>query len=210
MAKRPVIWGRGSSTNVQKVLWTVQELGVAHERRIVGGPFGGTDTAEYLVLNPNKTIPVWQEDGFVLWESQAITRHLARTHGRLYGRSDAERAHIDQLLDWTALVFWPPVRTLFLDVFSKGKSLHDTGLAEAAVEKTERNLSIAQRFFAPRSQQDFAIADISFGVCLHRLRGMGYAISMPHDLKAWHDRVKARPAFKIALGEDLDLPGHAE
>ena len=39
-----VVWGRKNSINVQKVMWTVAELGLACERKDVGGPFGGLDT----------------------------------------------------------------------------------------------------------------------------------------------------------------------
>ena len=48
-----VIWGRKNSINVQKTMWTVGELGLAHERINVGGPFGGLDTPDYRELNPN-------------------------------------------------------------------------------------------------------------------------------------------------------------
>ncbi len=35
------IWGRNNSINVQKVMWTVGELGLDHERRDVGGASAG-------------------------------------------------------------------------------------------------------------------------------------------------------------------------
>ena len=52
------VWGRRSSSNVQKVLWALQEAGVEYERETVGGSFGGTDTKEYRKLNPNGLVPV--------------------------------------------------------------------------------------------------------------------------------------------------------
>ena len=39
------IWGRRSAFNVQKVLWLVGELQLAHEHIPAGGEFGGLDTA---------------------------------------------------------------------------------------------------------------------------------------------------------------------
>ena len=47
------IWGRNNSINVQKAMWTVAELGLAHERYDVGGPFGGLDQPSFLAMNPN-------------------------------------------------------------------------------------------------------------------------------------------------------------
>src|SRR5260370_20040214 len=46
------IWGRNTSSNVQKVLWCCEELGIEFERVDVGGPFGGNNDPEYLALNP--------------------------------------------------------------------------------------------------------------------------------------------------------------
>lgn len=51
------VWGRASSSNVQKVMWLIGELGLAHERVDVGGAFGGNDTLEYLAMNPNGLVP---------------------------------------------------------------------------------------------------------------------------------------------------------
>ena len=36
------VWGRASSSNVQKVMWAVTEMGLPHERLDIGGPFGKT------------------------------------------------------------------------------------------------------------------------------------------------------------------------
>ena len=36
------IWGRNTSINVQKVMWAIGELGIAHERIDIGGPSART------------------------------------------------------------------------------------------------------------------------------------------------------------------------
>jgi len=51
------IWGRTTSSNVQKVLWCCAELGLQYERVDLGGPFGGNQDPEYLALNPNGLVP---------------------------------------------------------------------------------------------------------------------------------------------------------
>ena len=75
------IWGRTNSINVQKVLWACAEIGVPFRRHDAGGPFGGTDTEGYRAMNPNGLVPTIEDDGFVLWESNAIVRYLARKYG---------------------------------------------------------------------------------------------------------------------------------
>ena len=57
------IWGRTSSINVRKVLWTAQELGLPFEHIEAGGPFGRVRTPEFMALNPNATVPLLEDDG---------------------------------------------------------------------------------------------------------------------------------------------------
>ena len=68
------IWGRLSSVNVQKVVWCADELGIEYKRIDAGGKFGLVDTPAYLRMNPNGLVPVIDDDGFVLYESNAIVR----------------------------------------------------------------------------------------------------------------------------------------
>ncbi len=210
MRHEPMLWGRGSSSNVQKVLWTAHELGIEVGRRDVGGPFGGTDTSEFRALNPNGTVPVWQEDGFVLWESHAIMRHLARRSGRLYGSTEGETARVDQWLDWHALVFWPPIRFLFLDVFRAGKNPAEVDGAVEAIARVHTNLDILARALSEEDRGEGApsIALISFAIGLNRLRGLEYDVDIPAEVVGWHERVKARPGFGIATRDEPEMPGH--
>jgi glutathione S-transferase len=93
------VWGRKTSSNVQAVMWSLAELGMAHERTDRGHHYGGLDTAEFLAMNPNGTIPVMRDgDGEFLWESSAILRYLANRYGRApYWPDDlAARTHIDR------------------------------------------------------------------------------------------------------------------
>ena len=73
------IWGRLNSHNVKKVAWFAEELGLSFVRHDVGGQFGMSDA--YLGMNPNALVPTIDDDGFVLWESNAILRYLAARHG---------------------------------------------------------------------------------------------------------------------------------
>ncbi|MGE4112522.1 MAG: glutathione S-transferase N-terminal domain-containing protein, partial [Burkholderiales bacterium] len=75
------IWGRTNSINVQKVLWSCAEMNLPYERIDAGMNFGVNNTPEFKALNPNGLVPLIDDDGFVLWESHAIVRYLARKHG---------------------------------------------------------------------------------------------------------------------------------
>ena len=75
------MWGRNTSSNVQKAMWAVGEIGIACERIDIGGPFGKNREAAYLAMNPNGLVPTLEEeDGFLLWESNSVVRYLAAKH----------------------------------------------------------------------------------------------------------------------------------
>src|SRR5712692_5896173 len=114
------IWGRNNSVNVQKPLWCCEEMGVQYERMDAGGTFGVVNTPQYRNLNPNGLVPTIEDDGFVLWESNAIVRYLAAKHsaGNLYPDDLTQRADSDRWMDWMRQVdpamtpvFWGLIRT---------------------------------------------------------------------------------------------------
>src|SRR5690349_24880581 len=77
------IWGRNTSSNVQKAMWGVGELKLEHTRIDVGGAFRKNKEAPYLAMNPNGLVPTLEEeDGFTMWESNSIVRYLAAKHDK--------------------------------------------------------------------------------------------------------------------------------
>ncbi len=75
------LWGRVNSINVQKVIWALEELNVPYERIEAGLAFGVVNEPFYKIMNPNSRVPTIDDEGFVLWESNAIVRYLAAKHG---------------------------------------------------------------------------------------------------------------------------------
>src|SRR5262249_40585224 len=63
------VWGRLSSINVQKVMWALDEIGLAYEHVPAGGSFGLLDTPEFKAMNPHGWVPVIDDDGAIVWES---------------------------------------------------------------------------------------------------------------------------------------------
>ena len=123
------IWGRTSSINVQKVMWTVAELGLPHERIDVGGSFGGLDGPEYAALNPNRLIPVLQDGAIAVWESNAIVRYLAARHGAggLWPEDPGRRSEADRWMDWQLTTLQPAISPIFWGLIRTPPEKRDTG-----------------------------------------------------------------------------------
>jgi glutathione S-transferase len=76
------IYGRVTSSNVMKVLWAADELGLDYDRIDAGMNFGVVDSEEYRSMNPNGRVPTLVDGDLVLWESNVIVRYLAAKHGK--------------------------------------------------------------------------------------------------------------------------------
>ena len=109
------IWGRRNSSNVIPVLWAVAETGEDYRRHDAGGSFGGLKTPDYRAMNPNGLVPTLVDDGFVLWESNAIIRYLAAKYcgDNLWDADPARRALADRWMEWAKSTGIPPTMGLF-------------------------------------------------------------------------------------------------
>jgi glutathione S-transferase len=92
------IWGRRSAFNVQKAMWAIGELELPHEHVNAGGDAGGLDDPWFREMNPHGRIPVIDDDGLILWESNSIIRYLGAKYGdgRLWNPDPAERSFADR------------------------------------------------------------------------------------------------------------------
>ena len=133
------IWGRISSINVKKVVWTAQELGLDFQRTEAGGLFGIVKTPEYLRLNPNSLVPVIEDDDYILWESNVIVRYLCAKHsaGQMYPSELRERFDAERWMDWQQTTLNPASRPGFWQLIRTPPELRNAGLiaeSNAAVE----------------------------------------------------------------------------
>ena len=195
--------GRANSSNVMKVIWLLEEMGLPYARKDIGGKFGGNDQPEYLALNPNGVVPTLVEDEFVLWESNVILRYLAASHaqGRPFWPADLRaRANVDRWMDWQqttlgasmTVVFWGLVRTApeKRDMAAIGKAAARLGELYGLLDKR-----LAEHRFIVGDT--LTLADIPIGIQAHRwfsFEGIERP-AHPH-LRAWYDGLLARAAYK--------------
>jgi len=196
------IWGRASSSNVMKVLWLCDELGVAYERIDAGGAFGGTKEPAYLAKNPNALVPTIEEpDGFALWESNAILRYLCNSRAPdspLYPRAPRERADVERWMDWQLSAINAPMTTIFFTYVRIPEPERDYAACAKARDAAERLWRIADERLAGR---DFlcgglTLADIALGIYVHRWFALPIERAELRHLRAWHERMGRREPFR--------------
>ena len=210
------IWGRATSSNVQKVMWAIGELGVPHERIDAGGVHGGLETPAFAAMNPMRLVPVLEDDGFPIWESQAIVRYLATNYGRgtLAPADPKHFARADQWMDWNWTAVQPDIITsLFWGLIRTPKAdRNETALAASAKRVGER-LAVLDAHLATRAYimgDQLTMADIPVGTNMYRYFTMPIERpSLPH-VEAWYARLCDRPAYAKHAMVDysvLKVPG---
>ncbi|MFD2182572.1 glutathione S-transferase family protein [Rhodoplanes azumiensis] len=196
------IWGRTTSSNVQKVMWAIGELGLAHERIDLGGPFGGNRDPEYLALNPNGLIPTMRDDdGFVLWESNAIVRHLAATHGpEPLEPADARgRALAGQWMDWQLTVAAPAIIPVFWQLVRTPPEKRDAAAIAAGKEKSIAAFGIVDAALAQSAYlagDSFSYGDIPLAIMARRFLELVPERPTLPNLERWYGAIDSRPAFQ--------------
>ena len=201
------IWGRISSINVQKVVWCADELGLEYERIDAGGKFGGNDTPQYLAKNPNGLVPTIEEDGFVLYESNAIVRYLAARdrEARLWPQDLRERADADRWMDWSSS-YANAMRDLFWQLIRTPEAERDAKAIEKSRAASERLSRILDEHLARRewlAVDRFTVADIVVGCGVHRWLHLPLAREPRPNLQRYYERLKARPASRQVTSQAL-------
>jgi glutathione S-transferase len=201
------IWGRNTSSNVQKAMWAVGELNLEHTRIDVGGAFGKNKEAPYLAMNPNGLVPTLdEEDGFLLWESNSIIRYLAGKHdktGVLEPRDPKQRAVASQWMDWQLSVAGPAITPVFWGLIRTPPEKRDMAAIRTAQEKTAAAMQILDAQLGKTQYvagDAFSYGDIPVGImCYRYVQLMPERPKTPH-LDRWYAAISGRPAFKEHVG----------
>lgn len=196
------IWGRNTSINVQKVMWAIGELGIAHERIDIGGPFGKNNEPAYLAKNPNGLVPTLEEDdGFILWESNSIVRYLASKYGAgtLEPADLKTRASASRWMDWQLTVCAPAIHGLFWGLIRTPPEQRDHAHIEESRKKTTAAMKILDAQLGNTAfvaSDAFTMGDIPVGLIAYRYRRLVPDWTGLDHLKRWYEGLEQRPAFK--------------
>ncbi len=204
-----VLWGRATSSNVMKVVWLLEEMQQPYERLDAGGAFGKTDTPEYRAMNPTGLVPTLQEDDFSLWESNAILRYLSATYAGdtpLFPAEPRARADVDRWMDCQQTQLNRSQGVVFVNMVRTPPEQRDAVALAQAVKDAGRVWAFLE---TPLSRHGFiagdalSIADIVWGVHVHRWFTMAIDRPPAPNLRKWYDRLLQRPAYAAHVARPL-------
>lgn len=195
------VFGRRNAYNVQKVLWTISEIGAKYEHVDIGSVKGQLDTPEFLELNPHARIPVLVDGDITIWESNTIVRYLSAKYasGRLWPETPAQRSLADRWMDWELATFQPDFIDLFWGYYRTPPENRDSKSIEQSLARCERHFKMLNTHLGKNPYlggDSFSMGDIPCGVSLYRYFEMGLSVSRPVNVISWYERLLNRPSFK--------------
>jgi len=200
------ILGRVTSINVRKALWALDELGLTYEREDWGLPIRDPKVPEFLALNPNAQIPVLIENGFVLWESNAILIYLAEREGKLLPHKLEQRALALQWLGWQASELNPPWGYAVNALIRKTAGYDDADKIADSMLRWGVKMAILEAHLAQGGAfvagDEFTIADIALGLSVHRWVSIPAVKPELPAVAAYYERLLSRVAGARWMGPE--------
>jgi glutathione S-transferase len=196
------IFGYAASINVRKVLWTCAELDLPFEREDWAGPFQPTSDPAFLALNPVGMVPVIDDGGAIIWESNTIIRYLAASRGRsdLLPVEPRQRAHVEMWMDWQASDFNNSWRVAFQGLVRNSPDYQDADAIERSMATFNRMVGVIDAQLAKSGGYicgpQLSLADIPIGLSIHRWRSIPKARPDLPNVERYYERLCERPGFR--------------
>jgi glutathione S-transferase len=189
-------------TRVFRALWMAKELGLDYEHLPIEIGDAGARAPDFLAINPNGRLPVIVDNGFVLFESLAITLYLAKKHstGKLYPGTLEDEAKAWQWSLWAltevdrGVNIWS-LHAVRLPVAERDAVKRDEALKVLAAPFKVLDAAVSERGYL--LGDDFTVADLNVAAVISRAIDMDLA-AVP-NLRAWLTRCLDRPAARAAL-----------
>ena len=193
--------------NGWKITIALHEMGLEYRLRLVDISAGDQFEPEFLAIAPNNRMPaIVDPDGpdgkpISVFESGAILQYLGRKTGLFYGSGERERVEIEQWLMWQMGGVGPMAGQAhhFLKYAPAMEPPNDLPYAKDRYRnEVERLYGVLERRLADRDYVagPYSIADMAIWPWASLWEGQQQDIANFPHMKAWLDRVGARPAVK--------------
>ena len=186
-----------------RVRWALEEAGLPYQTRLLEQ--GDQDKPEYLALQPFGQVPIFEEDGFVLFESGAIVLYIGERSETLLPKDAGARARATQWLIAALNSIEPFVmQVATIDLFYTNEEWAKVR-RPGIVEFVQRRLSALSQSLGDKHYLDgdrFTAGDLMMTTVLRILKHTDIVTS-DKRLAAYVERCSARPGFKRAFDAQI-------
>ncbi len=216
MAK-PIALYYWPTPNGHKISLALEEMKLDYDLHPVNIGKGEQFTPEFLAISPNNRMPAIVDPKgprgkpISVFESGAILQYLGRKTGKFYPKDERARVSVDEWLMWQMAGLGPMAGQYSHFVNYAARLVDDDSKIAYARERyakeTLRLLGVLDRRLAVRDYvaDTYSIADMASFPWVRAAARMGLDMSALNHVRAWLDRIEARPAVARALKVGADL-----
>ena len=173
------------TVNCRKVLAGFKLMGTNYQEEKVDYFTGQFKSPEYTAINPNQSLPAVDDDGFIVWESNAILQYAADKDGKeeFYPKDLKTRTDVNRWLLWEANQWFPSCYTFLVE-----------NVVKPLLEQKPD-----QKILDEASPKFHQLADIIDKYGLDFFKD-AVAFARRHDLLVCHDAAYTQRSFRIMFG----------
>ena len=188
------------SGNGRKVHMALEEVGAQYQLVKLDLVKGDQKNPEYLQLNPNGKVPTINDDGFILWESNAIIQYVVEkfSAANLLAAGVQNRARMFQWLLFEQTTFRPPLSLLVRQLRFTPPDKQDAKAIEQLWSEVRTNMGILQNALSGRDYigETFSVADIAMLPYIYLAKDLGADLSAWPTVDVYWRRLSARPSWQ--------------
>jgi GST-like protein len=203
--------------NGHKITIALEEMGLAYVLKPVNIGAGDQFKPSFMKISPNNRMPAITDPSgpggkpISVFESGAILQYLGRKSGKFYPRDERKRVEVEEWLIWQVANLGP----------MSGQAGHFRNYAPRLVDDPtkldyaqKRYLSEVNRLYGVLDHRltgreylasDYSIADMASWPWTRNYVSYDQNLDAFPNLKAWHERMKARPAVRRAIEKGAEL-----
>lgn len=159
-------------------------------------------TEEFLKLSPSGKIPALDDDGFALFESNAIMKYLCRKHkSDFYPNDITSQANVDKWLDFTTIHLGNGIAKVLFNKFIAG--IIDAPVDEQTMTDgyafIERFLTVIDKQLGTSSylaSNSMTIADFCLLATVDPLEVIEVNVNDYPNVKAWREKLMQESFYK--------------
>ncbi|MCY4548908.1 MAG: glutathione S-transferase family protein [Defluviicoccus sp.] len=190
-------------TRAVRTVWLLNELGLDYELERYKLGEKAMRSPEYLAVNPNGRVPTLDDGDTRMSESTAIAQYLVARYG------DGSLARSPDSPDFAAYLQWlhygegmimPPINTIVVETLLLPPERRSQPHADRALRLLSRTLGPVEAHLKGREYLagSFSVADTITGHACIMAEKRGADLSDKPNLKAYNERLLARPALEAA------------
>ena len=219
------LYGRPTSARTQKVMLALAELGLEYEYILAsatmgpdgsvangGKPFGLVHTQKYYDMNPTRTIPTLDDNGYILWESNAIVQYLGMKYnsGLFFGDDIYLCNSALRWMMWENNKLITPMHNVVEQRFRIPAHARDKELQIRSEKMLVDEFMIVEdqltktRYIAGNS---WSMGDIPISIRCHRFYLLDITKPNMPNLESYYERIKNRGSFSVIADKNLHIVG---